>query len=86
MDGLLHHGIGLQRRLSQVLRHKAATVGLDGMSFLQHTQIFVDTADDTGHSGLTGTRGTVEHQVVGHLRRFQSLGLALLLELHEVGQ
>ena len=56
------------------------------MTFLQHTEVFVDTSNNTGHGGLTCTGRSVEHQVIRYLGRFQSLSLALLLQLHEVCQ
>ena len=56
------------------------------MAFLQHAEVFVDTPYDTCDGGLASTRRAVEHEVIGYLCRLQPLGLALLLELHEVSQ
>ena len=56
------------------------------MTTLQHTQILVDTAYDTGDGGLTGTRTAVEHEVVRDLRDLQALSLTLFLHLHKVCQ
>ena len=86
VEGFHNNRIGLGTRLSDILAYQSGTVGLHGMTFLQHTEILIDTSDDTGHGGLTSTRRSVEHQVIRHLRRLQSLCLTLLLQFHEVGQ
>ena len=56
------------------------------MAPLQYAEVFVDASYDAGHGGLTGTGGTVEHEVVADLGVLEALLLALFLQADEVGQ
>ena len=56
IEGFHDDAVGLGTCLSDILATKSCSVGLDGMSLLQHTEILVDTSDDAGDGGLTRTR------------------------------
>ena len=79
-------GVDAWSRLAHILADEPRAVGFNQMAFLEHSEVLIDSGNDSGNGGFTSSRTSCEHQMERQFRRLQPFLLAHLLHFHIVGQ